>query len=525
MHTAYRYGQRFLLALILCAGLLLPWLQPTAVAGQSVPAPSVATASTPSVTPFAFGAAVAHRDGERVAGMGFNWMLVYDPPHRREPVKVLYRLPLNHWSYNTDDDVSRWQFEDWLYRLVGEHGDWIDAYEIGNEVNLYVNGWEAPPNALRYVETLCTAYHIIKVMDPTALVVSAGLAPVGRVQGNWQGFSGHNYLTQEEREFFRAFLDEDGDECADVFGYHPLGFRADFAAEPDLNGGTPETNCENGFCFRGIEKIREIAVAFGKEQKPIWATEVGWIVEPNDLTCLDDYSWAGRQWQRVSHEKQAENLVGAFTYAHEHWPWLGGIFVFNLNFQEAPYYHACEQMRAYSIQGSATETALRGMIDDLFDFVHMPFIMQKGPAVPTTCANGEPMYSLLAENGNFSTLIKALDRTGVRVQLAGCGPFTLFAPTDAAFAALLQQFNLTETELLSLPELPEVLRYHLLAQRIPAGELRNGLTLTTVAGKDLIFSVNGATTQVNGANLLAADVAADNGLIHVIDAVLIPPAE
>lgn len=384
MCTYRRRLHLFILLLMLVAGVLARWIHPIPVAGQALPpqtqeptmtASDSAQTSQPAAVPgpFVFGAAVAEPDGARVDRMGFNWMLVYDPPNQRQPVNVLYRVPVNHWSYDPDDYYSRWQFQNWLYHLAGEQGNWIDAYEIGNEVNLYVNGWEAPPDPVAYVELLCTAYAIIKIMDPTAIVVSAGLAPVGRVRGDWNGFTGHNYLTQDEREYFRAFLDAGGADCADVFGYHPLGFSATFDAEPDVDGGTPESNCANGFCFRGVEKFWEIAAEFGQTAKPIWATEVGWLVEPDDPACLEDYSWAGRGWQRVSATKQAENLVGAFTYAHEHWPWLGGIFVFNLNFQAAPYYHSCEQMRYYSLQ-AGSETALRAMIHELFDFIYLPLI-------------------------------------------------------------------------------------------------------------------------------------------------------
>lgn len=348
----------------------------TAFVAHWLEAAANSDAPTTRTTPFGFGLAVAARDGERVQQIGFNWMLVYDPPHRREPVNVLYRVPVHRWSYDPNSIFGRWEFEERLYRLTGEHGDWIEAYEIGNEVNLYVNGWEAPPDAKAYVDLLCTAYHVIKVMDPTATVVSAGLAPVGRVSGNWQGHAGHNYLIQDEREYLREFLAAGGGDCVDTFGYHPLGFSATFDAAPDVDGGTPERNCANGFCFRGIEQIRAIIAASDYANKPVWATEVGWLAEPDDARCLNDYSWAGRTWQRVTRQKQAENMIGAFKHGYTEWPWLGAMFVFNLNFDQAPYYHVCEQMRYYSIQSSATETALQGMMQELFEFVYLPVIKQ-----------------------------------------------------------------------------------------------------------------------------------------------------
>ena len=325
--------------------------------------------------PFAFGFGTAERDGSAVANIGFNWMMVYDQPSKRQPVNVLYRVPITKWSYDPDLYYSRWQFQETLYSLSGELGGWIEAYEIGNEPNLYVDGWEGPPDAESYVSILCEAYDIIKIMDPSATVVSAGLAPVGRVDGSWNEQNGHNYLVQDEREYLHEFFAAGGGDCADAFGYHPLGFSASFDAKPDVDGGTAETNCANGFCFRGVEKIRSIVEEYGYGHKPIWATEIGWISEPADSDCYDDYSWAGRQWQAVTPEKQAENIRGAFEYAHQEMPWLGAMFVFNLNFDQAPYYHNCEQMRHYSIQNTPTETALREMIDELFPYKqYFPFM-------------------------------------------------------------------------------------------------------------------------------------------------------
>lgn len=370
--ATHRRSNHFLcLLLIILAALLAHWFKVSAADDSATTGPVTPAART---TPFGFGIAVAARDGERVQRLGFNWMLVYDPPHRREPVNVLYRVPAHRWSYDATDFYSRWAFEQQLYKVAGEQGDWIEAYEIGNEVNLYVNGWEAPPNAKAYVDLLCTAYHVIKIMDPTAIVVSAGLAPVGRVSGQWQDHAGHNYLTQDEREYLREFLAAGGGDCADAFGYHPLGFSANFNTAPDTAGGTAESNCGNSFCFRGIEAIHAIVAASAYANTPIWATEVGWLAEPEDARCLEDYSWAGRTWQRVSRQKQTENIVGAFKYAYTEWPWLGAMFIFNLNFDQAPYYHHCEQMRYYSIQATATETALREMIQELLDFVYLPFI-------------------------------------------------------------------------------------------------------------------------------------------------------
>lgn len=339
--------QLSMLLLGLCA-LLLPTAHPLPVAAVS------------SAT-LAYGLGVAEPDAATVLRMGFDWMAVYDLPNKRYPVNVLYRVPVNRWSLPTAPDEPS-SFTRELYDTLLPRRDWIDAYEIGNEVNLYVNGWEGPPAAEAYVNLLCLAYQTIKSFDPTATVLSAGLAPVGRISGSWAGHEGHNYTSQDERHYLREFIAAGGLACVDAIGYHPNGFSARFDAPPDQDGGTPETNCTNGFCFRSIELIHQLLVAEGGAlAKPIWATEVGWIAEPDNPACLTDGSWSGRAWQRVSRQQQADNLVGAFHYAEEHYPWLQGIFVFNLNFNQARYYHDCEQMRFYSVLEHEAYAALAAL--------------------------------------------------------------------------------------------------------------------------------------------------------------------
>jgi len=193
-------------------------------------------------------------------------------------------------------------------------------------------------------------------------VVSAGLAPTGRVPETWQGHPGHNGRFQDERAFLQEFLDEGGGQCFDVLGYHPYGYSADYDAEPDVyDPDNPTKNCVNGFCFRGAEKIYDILVNNGLGARQIWATEFGWLVVPPD-ECLSDASWKGRAWQIVSAEKQASNLVGAYEYATSKWHWMGAMFIFNLNFNTAPWItDDCEQMRFYGIKSRPAESALATM--------------------------------------------------------------------------------------------------------------------------------------------------------------------
>jgi len=125
------------------------------------------------------------------------------------------------------------------------------------------------------------------------------------------------------------------------------------------------------------------------------------------------------------------------------------------------------------------------------------------------------------EAGTFQTLLTAVDAAGLGDTLADGGPFTVFAPTDAAFAALPQG---TVQELLADPRaLARVLTYHVVPGRITSAQITDGSEQKTVEGSALAIAVNGGVT-VNGATVIQADVEAENGVIHVIDRVLIPAA-
>lgn len=126
----------------------------------------------------------------------------------------------------------------------------------------------------------------------------------------------------------------------------------------------------------------------------------------------------------------------------------------------------------------------------------------------------------VAVEAGFSTLVTAVQAAGLEEVLRGDGPFTVFAPTDEAFAALPEG---ALEGLLADPEaLTAVLTYHVVPGRVTSDQLSEGQQVTTVQGQTLTISLeNGA--RVNDANIQAADIEADNGVIHVIDAVLLPP--
>jgi uncharacterized surface protein with fasciclin (FAS1) repeats len=129
-----------------------------------------------------------------------------------------------------------------------------------------------------------------------------------------------------------------------------------------------------------------------------------------------------------------------------------------------------------------------------------------------------------AQNGNFKTLVAALQAAGLVETLQGPGPFTVFAPTDAAFAKL--PAGTVEALLADREALTAILTYHVVPGKVMAGDIvrMNGAKPATVNGAALDVVVRGGGVFVNGARVTGADVGASNGVIHVIDTVLLPSA-
>ncbi|MCY3648105.1 MAG: fasciclin domain-containing protein [Acidimicrobiaceae bacterium] len=130
-------------------------------------------------------------------------------------------------------------------------------------------------------------------------------------------------------------------------------------------------------------------------------------------------------------------------------------------------------------------------------------------------------------SGSFPTLVAAVQAAGLVDVLNGEGPFTVFAPTEDAFAAALGALGMSAEDLLGDTELlTAVLTYHVLPVAAPAEVVvtLDGQSVATVGGAEVDIAVDGGTVMVNDATVVAADIEASNGIIHVIDTVLLPPA-
>ncbi len=121
--------------------------------------------------------------------------------------------------------------------------------------------------------------------------------------------------------------------------------------------------------------------------------------------------------------------------------------------------------------------------------------------------------------GSFTTLVAAVKAAGLVDTLKGAGPFTVFAPTDEAFAKLPE--GTVEALLKDIPKLTKILTYHVVSGKVMAADVVKLTSAKTVEGSEVkIDASNGV--KINDSTVTTADVAADNGVIHVIDSVLLP---
>lgn len=121
--------------------------------------------------------------------------------------------------------------------------------------------------------------------------------------------------------------------------------------------------------------------------------------------------------------------------------------------------------------------------------------------------------------GSFSTLVAAIKAADLTATLQGAGPFTVFAPTDEAFKKL--PAGTVDALLKDIPKLTKILKYHVVSGKVMAADVMKQKSAKTVEGSDVkIDASNGV--KVNDATVTSPDVAADNGVIHIIDTVLLP---
>lgn len=169
---------------------------------------------------------------------------------------------------------------------------------------------------------------------------------------------------------------------------------------------------------------------------------------------------------------------------------------------------------------------MKKVLLSLFVFLGLSSVFAQNmmPATVVDIAVGSEAHTIL---------VAAVTEAGLVETLQGEGPFTVFAPTDEAFAAALEALGLTAEELLASPDLASILTYHVVAGKLMAADVI--AAVEAGGGEAMVDTVNGAPIKVtivdgkvmiNGtATVTAADLEAGNGVVHVIDAVILPPTE
>jgi hypothetical protein len=195
------------------------------------------------------------------------------------------------------------------------------AYEIWNEPNLNYE-WESNPNPAEYVNLLRTASQAIRQADPQAIIVSGAPSPGG---------------DYDDLKFLEGMYANGAKGLMDAVGSHPYGGPWPY----DRPHGTDEAG--NGWpYFRKAEAQRAIMEKYGDLETEIWATEFSWLAGIPNCDFGEHTKW------QVTPQQQADNLVGAYQYAQQNWPWMGPMFVV-YDFAISGRYDRCHPAAGYSI--------------------------------------------------------------------------------------------------------------------------------------------------------------------------------
>ena len=217
------------------------------------------------------------------------------------------------------DDVA--DFAQFMRALATRYQGRVAAYEIWNEPNLDYEWGYREPDPAAYVELLQAAYQAVKEVDPDTVVVSGGLATTGDGSDTAVG----------DLAYLQGMYDAGARGAFDALGSHPYAF----GHEPDYQDAW-------GLSLARIVQQRDVMLANGDAETPVWITEAGWVLHTS--------------WNLVEHEaiavsqaEQADYMVRAYRKVRDEWPWVRALFWFNLDFSSVAWYPAAEPMRWYAI--------------------------------------------------------------------------------------------------------------------------------------------------------------------------------
>ena len=258
----------------------------------------------------------AWRDIETIEKGAYNWWHADTIVDAVEDagLKLLVRLDRQPWwSQEPGTDplenappADLQDFADFCAAVAERYAGRIHAYQVWNEPNLSREWGNETPDPAGYTELLRVCYEAIKVADPEAIVISAGLAPTGTTPP----------LAMPDDEFLASMYAAGAGDYFDVLGLNAPGYKAPPEAAPE-EAENPDNGYGNGrwFTFRHVEDMREIMVANGDKDRQVAILEMGWTTDEVN----PDYAWFA-----VDEETQADYLVRAYQYARENWqPWIG----------------------------------------------------------------------------------------------------------------------------------------------------------------------------------------------------------
>lgn len=217
------------------------------------------------------------------------------------------------------DRLADWG--DFLYALSKRYKGRIAGYQIWNEPNLAREWGNQPPNAAEYVRLLEVAHQAIKLGDPDALVITAGLSPTTDTSDR----------ARADVLYLQEMYAAGAKGLFDLLGVHAAGFKAppemdpaDVARDPVLSNHDPSPeSLRRVYSFRHVEDLRQVMVQNGDSETRIAILEMGWTSDPRPDSPY--------RWHAVSEAEKADYLVRAVKYAREHWQaWLGPLVVWTL---------------------------------------------------------------------------------------------------------------------------------------------------------------------------------------------------
>ena len=323
---------------------------------------STASAQTSaSRPPFRYGIIVSNTSHlPQAAGLGFGWVKIYVSWKSIEPTKgsfsnypdnVIQQAQANNLQVVASIfDIPDYEagspapsampsdFGDFMGQLAAHFKGQIGAYEIWNEPNVSGTwGW-GNPDASVFTSMIKAAYPKVKQADPSALVISGGLS--NTLNGN--GTSAISDLT-----YIQQMVQDGIVGNVDAIGIHPYPGPCD--------PSTTTCGSSGGVMFRRAEQEHDALVQAGGGSIPMWITEAGYFSTPSDLGsnfsgCNGSGSGIGgfASWELDPNTK-ANDLVAAFQYAYNNWPWLGGFILMNLDMTTDTFRATCDPVRFWAI--------------------------------------------------------------------------------------------------------------------------------------------------------------------------------